>query len=534
MAVLTWGVWASTPRASGQTPAGLSLQTYAGLTITGAVGTVYSVEYVADLAQTNIPSAWRCLEFLQLPASPHLWADKSAPATGTRFYRAVVFAAPTNLVFIPPGTFRMGSPTDEVDRYSSEGPQTAVTISRGFWMGKCEVTQGEYQAVIGSNPSAFPGNANLPVETVSWVDATNYCAALTRREQVAGRILINCVYRLPTEAEWEYACRAWTSTRFSFGDAPEYAGLTNYAWYADNAGSTTHPMGQKLPNPWGLYDMHGNVGEWCQDWYAAGLPGGIAVDPQGPASGSSRAWRGGQWAHPARRCRSAFRTYSSPDSRLSAIGFRVVLAPGQGESGPIELAPISGETGFVPGDALRSSPSIHTNQIDFGAGPSDAYLALLTQRAELVTGGSGGGSSFYSQGVSFEVLNRAEGAVLVKAGTEILYTDLSGKKTDYLVSVGGTRLGVSVTRAASFPPDSPYTVSQAQALLTSKLQNILLSTENVQAADRWVKQILHVVAQSAQHVAALQQAFALIDAATKGDTIVYITRTDGEDSFIYY
>ena len=156
------------PEASAQTPAGLDIQVYAGLTITGAVGTVYSIEYVTDLAQTNNASAWRCLEFLQLPASPYLWADKSAPATGQRFYRAVVFAAPTNMVFIPPGTFRMGSPTNEVDRWDNEGPQTAVTISRGGWMGKYEVTQGEYVALRGSNPSFFTGDTNRPVERVTW------------------------------------------------------------------------------------------------------------------------------------------------------------------------------------------------------------------------------------------------------------------------------------------------------------------------------------------------------------------------------
>ena len=113
LAVLCLAVWTAGPQASAQTPPGLGLQLYAGLTITGAVGTVYSVEYLTDLAQTNNASAWRCLEFLRLPASPYLWTDKSAPATGMRFYRAVVFAAPTNLVFIPPGTFRMGSPTNE-------------------------------------------------------------------------------------------------------------------------------------------------------------------------------------------------------------------------------------------------------------------------------------------------------------------------------------------------------------------------------------------------------------------------------------
>jgi len=337
LAGLCWAVWAVGPRAVAQTPAGLDIQLYAGLTITGAVGTVYSIEYVNDLAQTNNASAWRCLEFLQLPASPYLWADKSAPATGRRFYRAVVFAAPTNLVFIPPGTFRMGSPTNEVDRFNWEGPQTAVTISRGFWMGKCEITQGEYLAVLGSNPSHFSTNNGFaedlsrPVETVSWDDATAYCAGLTQRERLAGRIATNSVYRLPREAEWEYACRGWTSTRFSYGDDPGYTNLTNYAWYADNFDGTTHPVGQKLANPWGLYDMYGYVLEWCQDWYG-NYAGGIAVDPQGPASGEVRMVRGGvenmsgavAWC-----CRSAFRFGIRPDFRTYSIGFRVVLAPGQ-------------------------------------------------------------------------------------------------------------------------------------------------------------------------------------------------------------
>jgi len=159
----------------------------------------------------------------------------------------------------------MGSPTNELDRWDGEGPQTAVTISRGFWMGKYEVTQGEYLEVMGSNPSRFTGDTNRPVETVTWYDATNYCGQLTQRERAAGRIAANSLYRLPTEAEWDYACRAGTSTRSSFGDDLGYTNLTNYAWYRENRGLTTHPVGQKLPNPWGLYDMHGNVWEWCQD-----------------------------------------------------------------------------------------------------------------------------------------------------------------------------------------------------------------------------------------------------------------------------
>jgi formylglycine-generating enzyme required for sulfatase activity len=324
------------PGASAQTPAGLEIQVYAGLSITGAVGTVYSMEYITDLAQTNDASAWRCLECLQLPASSYLWADKSSPATSKRFYRAVVIEAPTNMVFIPPGTFRMGSPTNELDRWDGEGPQTAVTISRGFMMGKYEVTQGEYLAVTGGNPSYFNGvqsgtdygvDLARPVERVSWNDATSYCATLTQQERAAGRITASSVYRLPTEAEWEHACRAWTSTRFSYGDDSGYTNLANYAYYVRTGGGT-YPVGQKLPNPWGLHDMHGNVLEWCQDWYG-NYAGGIAVDPQSPAAGSYRVIRGGCWHGLATTCRSAHRTHCTPNGRVYDIGFRVVLAPGQ-------------------------------------------------------------------------------------------------------------------------------------------------------------------------------------------------------------
>ena len=195
-------------------------------------------------------------------------------------------------------------------------------------MGKYEVTQGEYLAVMGSNPSYFqPPNAtadtNRPVEWVTWYDATNYCSQLTQRERLAGRIGTNSVYRLPTEAEWEYACRGWTSTRFSYGDDLGYTNLTNYAWYGDNSGGTTHPVGQKLPNPWGLYDMHGNVWEWCQDRYGD-YPGGIALDPQGPATGSYRVIRGGGWLYwrgIARYCRSALRSLLLPGQRVQPHRF---------------------------------------------------------------------------------------------------------------------------------------------------------------------------------------------------------------------
>ena len=286
-----------------------TLEMHAGLTIIGEIGQVYSIEYVTDLTNPA-ESDWMCLEYLQLPASPYLWTDKSTPATGKRFYRAVAMEPPENMVFIPPGTFRMGTPTNEVDRSYWEGPQTDVIISRGFWMGKHEVTQGEYLEVMGSNPSWFNGvrgegaeweidygtDLTRPVETVLWDDAVAYCAALTERERLTGRIAPNAVYRLPTEAEWEYACRAGTSTRFSYGDDPGYTNLTNYAWYEDNSGGTTHAVGQKLPNLWGLHDMHGNIPEWCLDWHVDLLPGGIALDPQGPAASFYRVVRGGPLA----------------------------------------------------------------------------------------------------------------------------------------------------------------------------------------------------------------------------------------------
>ena len=195
-------------------------------------------------------------------------------------------------------------------------------------MGKHEVTQGEYLDVMGSNPSYFKGDTNRPVEQVSWVDATNFCARLTARERAAGRLGASDVYRLPTEAEWEYGARAGSTTRFSYGDDPGYVKLGDYAWFSGNSGSTTHPVGLKLPNAWGLHDMSGNVWEWCLDWYGS-YPGGSLTDPRGPDTGSNRVDRGGGWGGGGRGCRSAYRNGDTPDSRNGDLGFRVVLAPGQ-------------------------------------------------------------------------------------------------------------------------------------------------------------------------------------------------------------
>ena len=235
------------------------------------------------------------------------------------------------MVWIEGGSFTMGSPLSEVDRKSNEGPQTSVTISGGFWMGIYEVTQAEYQAVIGSNPSVFTGDVNRPVDHVNWNAAMVYCAALTTSERAAGRCPADWAYRLPTEAEWEYACRAGTTTRFSHGDDRGDSNLGNYAWYSRNSSSTTHPVGEKAPNAWGLYDMHGNIWEWCQDSWdgSANYPGGSTIDPL-VTTGSFRVLRGGAWSSFAGGAGCAYRGYGERGFAISGYGgFRAVLAPVQ-------------------------------------------------------------------------------------------------------------------------------------------------------------------------------------------------------------
>ena len=223
------------------------------------------------------------------------------------------------LVWVPAGSFQMGSPDSEADRGNDEGPVHTVELD-GFWMGKYEVTQEQYQAVMGKNPSNFKGGKN-PVEMVSWNDATDFCRKLTDKVGRASSPAKS--FRLPTEAEWEYACRAGSTTRFCFGDSDN--GLDEYAWYTANSGSKTHPVGEKKPNEWGLYDMHGNVWEWCGDWYADKYGAGAAKNPAGASSGSNRVRRGGSWYYPARYCRSALRNRNAPGFTNRDLGFRAVV-----------------------------------------------------------------------------------------------------------------------------------------------------------------------------------------------------------------
>ncbi len=291
--------------------------------ITGPPG-IYSV-----LGSTNL-ATWSAVGIATNPLGSVIFHDVTTNVLPQKFYRTRLLNPPTDMVFIPPNTFTMGSPTNEQDRSIFEGPQSTVTLTRGFWIGKHEVTQGEYLEVIGTNPSDFPGDLSRAISSVSWFDATNYCWLLTQRELAAGRIPIGSRYRLPTEAEWECAARAGTSTRFSYGDDPSYASLTNYAWFLDLAhlDLTVHSVGQKLPNSWGLYDLAGNVWEWCQDWYGDQV-GGVQTDPTGPAGPvqfGRKVMRGGAYDYPNNDCRSAsrfFRPATNPDSDL---GFRVVLA----------------------------------------------------------------------------------------------------------------------------------------------------------------------------------------------------------------
>ena len=243
------------------------------------------------------------------------------------------------LVGIGAGTFLMGSPDSEPERADWEGPQTLVTLNYGFKMGKYEVRQGEYQAVMGTNPAYFSGTPDRPVEQVTWDDAMDYCRRLTEWMRVAGCSPAGWAYRLPTEAEWEYACRAGTTSPFGYG--PDLrSGMANFCAhyeYDETVGTVDNPLGTFLgrttpagsyaPNAWGLYDLHGNVWEWCLDGWSSHLPGGSVTNYHNLPTGPDRVIRGGCWYDSARFCRSAYRLRSAGNFRDNDLGFRVVLAP---------------------------------------------------------------------------------------------------------------------------------------------------------------------------------------------------------------
>ena len=230
------------------------------------------------------------------PLLPVMRAGKSRVFNGMEF------------VWVPAGEFLMGSTSSAAK--ADEKPVTQVQISKGFWLGKHEVTQTDWQAVMGTNPSIFSGCDRCPVENVSWNDAQEFIRALN---ELAGEES----YRLPTEAEWEYAARGETR-----GDLYD-RNLDAIAWYRDNSGNRTQPVGRKAPNVWGLHDMLGNVWEWVQDWHG-GYPGGSLTDPRGPGSGLERVARGGGWAGAADSCRASDRNRTAPGNSYFSLGLRVM------------------------------------------------------------------------------------------------------------------------------------------------------------------------------------------------------------------
>ena len=228
-----------------------------------------------------------------------------------------------DFIWVKPGSFLMGSPDSEPERGVWEGPQHKVTISKGFYLGKYEITQAQWVAIMGTAPwtgkKYVQANPKHPAAYISWTAIEEF---LRRLNEAAGETL----YRLPTEAEWEYACRAGTTTRRFYGD--DQLQLRDYAWYVDNTqkvGATyAQPVGSKWPNPWGFHDIYGNVWEWVQDWYGDTYASGILTDPQGAFSGKGRVMRGGGFVNKARNVRSAKRFASDPSLRYCALGARLV------------------------------------------------------------------------------------------------------------------------------------------------------------------------------------------------------------------
>ena len=283
---------------------------------------------VDEDGQVTLTDAWLIATYVVNSSDPVLPAGIGLPtgepgSHGGELVVSLPGGAEMEFVWIGPGTFQMGSPNSESGRDNNEKAHE-VEISQGFYLGKYEITQGQWESVMGETPwsgeSYVQSNSSNPAVYISWEDVRRFAAKLNSEAGEA-------VYRLPTEAEWEYACRAGTQTRWSFGD-DEFA-LGSYVWYYDNAWDAgeeyAHAVGTKLPNPWGLYDMHGNVWEWVNDWYGEDYYNSSPrVDPPGPSSGSYRVFRGGSFGNNARQVRSAYRRSTSPGGRDGFIGVRLV------------------------------------------------------------------------------------------------------------------------------------------------------------------------------------------------------------------
>ena len=260
----------------------------------------------------NHISAVRCYLKMEEIEDSYVVANSGGSVTPETFTSS---STSMEFVLIPPGEFDMGSSSEEQDRSDSESPVHKVTIKNPFYMGRSSVTQRQWKKIMGNNPSHFKGE-DQPVEMVSWNEVQEFVKKLNTAENTDK-------YRLPSEAEWEYACRAGTQTRYSFGD--DESKLNEYAWYAKNSGSKTHSISRKKPNPWGLYDMHGNIWEWVQDkWHENynGSPSDGSIWEDGDSF--DRVSRGGSWYCDAESCRSSGRFRRDPDSLFSNLGFRLL------------------------------------------------------------------------------------------------------------------------------------------------------------------------------------------------------------------
>ncbi|MBO7106988.1 MAG: formylglycine-generating enzyme family protein, partial [Verrucomicrobia bacterium] len=285
-----------------------------------------------------------------------------------------------DMLWIGSGKFTMGSPANELGR-DPEEVQHDVYLS-GYWLGKYEVTQAQFEAVMGWNNSYCRG-ADLPVENISWEYAMEFCARLTARARELGRLPEGYKYTLPTEAQWEYACRAGTTTAFNNGTNIETEdqidgvcpNLDEVGWYyAPNGAMVSHPVGQKIPNAWGLYDMHGNVLEWCSDWYGA-YPTSDVTDPRGPTLGTEHIMRGGAWDRTAMGCRSASRNKGDLNYQYVSVGFRVALAPSPDFALWLSGAGDVDMIGVTPGTFTMGSPESELGRY----GDETSHFVTLTQ-----------------------------------------------------------------------------------------------------------------------------------------------------------
>lgn len=302
------------------------------VTINGPIGETFIIH-----KKTGVTIPWEVAGTVTLDQPDQVWVESQRPEHSMAIYTVnrVISLHGINLELIPmpPGTFTMGSHRKQRHWEYNETPLTEVKISQIFWLSKYEVTQRQWGSVFRDNPSYYQGSDELPVNYVPWDDAVAFCERLN--EFYASQLPQGYQFGLPTEAQWEYACRAGTSTRFSYGDDVLYKQLHLYGNFRpygnDNADGyeMLAPVGSFLPNPWGLHDMHGNVMEWCSDLYlpADFLPGGKVIDPLGPAPGSgySRVVRGGSAHHPPQHLRSSSRGGGAPPYPGPDIGFRVAL-----------------------------------------------------------------------------------------------------------------------------------------------------------------------------------------------------------------